>query len=149
MANPIFQENKNVMKQIPKLRLLAPAVRTACCDAGASPGMKELEPRVFVVDDDRSVRMNLADLLARKDYAVEIFASTAEYLTRGPHSGPACIVLEVQLPEFDGLALQRRLTEEGRTEQIVFMTGHTDIRKGIEAMKRGAVDFLPKPFRDD
>src|SRR5262245_60678544 len=111
--------------------------------------MKELEPRVVVVDDDRSVRMNLAALLARKDYAVEIFASTAEYLARGPHPGPACIVLEVQLPEFDGLALQRRLTEEGRTEQIVFMTGHTDIRKGVEAMKRGAVDFLPKPFSDD
>ena len=111
--------------------------------------MKELEPLVFVLDDDQSVRMNLADLLAKEDYAVEIFASAAEYLARVPHPGPACIVLEVQLPGFDGLTLQRRLTEEDRTEQIVFVTGHTDIRMGIEAMKRGAVDFLPKPFRDD
>src|SRR5262249_56504517 len=71
----------------------------------------------------------------------------AEYRARMPHPGPACIVLEVQLPGFDGLALQRRLTEEGRMEQIVFMTGHSDIRMGIEAMKRGAVDFLLKPFR--
>jgi FixJ family two-component response regulator len=112
-------------------------------------GIKELERLVFVVDDDQSVRMNLADLLAREDYAVEIFASAAEYLARAPHRGPVCLVLEVQLPGFDGLALQRRLTEEARMEQIVFITAHGDIRMGIEAMKRGAIDFLPKPFRDD
>jgi FixJ family two-component response regulator len=108
-----------------------------------------MKPRVFVVDDDQSVRMRLADLLAREDYAVEIFASATEYLARGPHPGPGCIVLEVQLPGLDGLALQRQLTEEDRMEQIVFITGHNDIRTGIEAMKRGATDFLPKPFRDD
>ena len=111
--------------------------------------MKELEPRVFVVDDDQSVRTSLANLLAREDYVVEIFASAEEYLARVPHSGPACIVLEMQLPGLDGLALQRQLTEEDRTEQIVFITRHGDIPTGIGAMKRGAVDFLPKPFRDD
>jgi FixJ family two-component response regulator len=111
--------------------------------------MKELETRVFVVDDDQSVRMSLADLLAREDYAVEIFSSAAEYLARVPHPGPACLVLEAHLPELNSLALQRQLTEEGRMEQIVFITGHDDIRMGIEAMKRGAVDFLLKPFRDD
>ena len=111
--------------------------------------MKELEPRVFVVDDDQSVRTSLANLLATEDYAVEIFANAAEYLARVPHSGPVCLVLDVQLPGLDGLALQRQLTEEGRMEQIVFITGHGDIPMGISAMKRGAVDFLPKPFRDD
>ena len=111
--------------------------------------MKELEPRVFVVDDDQSVRTSLANLLATEDYAVEIFASAAEYLARVPHDGPACLVLDVQLPGLDGLALQRQLIEEGRIEQIVFITGHGDIPMGIGAMKRGAVDFLPKPFRDD
>jgi FixJ family two-component response regulator len=111
--------------------------------------MKELEPRVFVVDDDQSVRTSLANLLATEDYAVEIFASAGEYLARVPHPGPACLVLDVQLPGLDGLALQRQLTEEGRTEQIVFITGHGDITMGIGAMKHGAVDFLPKPFRDD
>jgi len=111
--------------------------------------MKELELRVFVVDDDPSVRTSLANLLAMEDYAVEIFASAAEYLARVPYPGPACLVLDVQLPGLDGLALQRQLTEEGRVEQIVFITGHGDIPMGIGAMKRGAVDFLPKPFRDD
>jgi len=111
--------------------------------------MKNLEPHVFVVDDDQSVRTSLANLLATEDYAVEIFASAAEYLARVPHPGPACLVLDVQLPGLDGLALQRQLTQEGRTEQIVFITGHGDISMGIGAMKRGALDFLPKPFRDD
>jgi len=111
--------------------------------------MKELETRVFVVDDDQSVRTSLAHLLATEDYAVEIFANADEYLARVPHPGPACLVLDVQLPGLDGLALQRQLTEEGRMEQIVFITGHGDIPMGISVMKRGAVDFLPKPFRDD
>jgi FixJ family two-component response regulator len=111
--------------------------------------MKELEPRIFVVDDDQSVRTSLANLLATEDYSVEIFGSADEYLARLPPSGPSCLVLDVQLPGLDGLALQRQLTEEGKVEQIVFITGHGDIPMGIRAMKRGAVDFLPKPFRDD
>jgi len=108
-----------------------------------------MEPRVFVVDDDQSVRTSLANLLATEDYAVEIFTNAAEYLARVPHPGPACLVLDVQLPGLNGLALQQQLTEEGRMEQIVFITGHGDIAMGIGAMKRGAADFLPKPFRDD
>jgi two-component system response regulator FixJ len=111
--------------------------------------MKMREPHVFVVDDDRSVRTSLANLLATEDYAVEIFASAVEYLARVPHPGPACLVLDVQLPGLDGLALQRQLTKEGRTEQIVFITGHGNIPMGIGVMKRGAIDFLPKPFSDD
>jgi FixJ family two-component response regulator len=111
--------------------------------------MIELEPRIFVVDDDQSVRTSLANLLAAEDHVVEIFASAADYLARVPHPGPACLVLDVQLPDLDGLALQRQLLEEGRMEQIVFITGHGDLPMGIDAMKRGAVDFLSKPFRDD
>jgi FixJ family two-component response regulator len=122
--------------------------RIAAVGARAS-SVKEREPRVFVVDDDRSVRTSLANLLATEDYTVEIFASADEYLARPPHPGPACLVLDVRLPGLDGLALQRQLTEEGRMEQIVFITGHGDIPMGIAAMKHGAVDFLPKPFRDD
>ncbi len=111
--------------------------------------MRELESRVFVVDDDRSVRTSLANLLATEDYAVEIFASADEYFARVPHPGPACLVLDVQLPGLDGLALQRQLTKEGRMEQIVFIAGHGDIPMAIGAMKSGASDFLPKPFRDN
>jgi FixJ family two-component response regulator len=104
---------------------------------------------VFVVDDDQSVRTSLATLLLAEDHAVESFASAAEYLACVPRQGPTCLVLDEQLPGLDGLTLQRQLTEEGRIEQIVFITGHGDIPMGIGAMKRGAVDFLPKPFGDD
>jgi len=111
--------------------------------------MKELEPRVFVVDDDRSVRTSLATLLQAEEYVVETFASAAEYLARVPYAGPTCLVLDVQLPGLDGVSVQQQLMQEGRMEQIVFITGHGDIPMGIGAMKRGAVDFLPKPFSDE
>ena len=111
--------------------------------------MNDQRSRVFVVDDDRSVRTSLANLLESKDYTVETFASASEYLARGPHLGPTCLVLDVRLPGLDGLALQRQLAERGRLEQIVFITGHGDIPMGIQAMKRGAIDFLPKPFDDE
>jgi FixJ family two-component response regulator len=113
------------------------------------PGsINELEPRVFVVNGKQSVRKSLADLLATKDYSVEIFASAAQFLARAPHLGPGCIVLELQRGS-DALAFQKQLTEECRAEQIVFIGGHDDVRIGIQAVKRGVVDFLPKPFRDD
>jgi FixJ family two-component response regulator len=124
-------------------------MKIIAADNGNTRGIQQGEGRVFVVDDDQSVRMSLANLLATEDYAVEIFASAAEYLARVPHPGPACLVLDVQLPGLGGLALQQQLTEEGRTEQVVFITGHGDIPMGIGAMKRGAIDFLPKPFRDE
>ncbi len=108
--------------------------------------MKQRELRVFVVDDDQSVRASLAALLESDGYTVESFVSTADYLAKAPHSGAACLVLDVRLPGLDGLALQRQLAERGRMEQIVFITGHGDIPTGIQAMKRGAIDFLPKPF---
>ena len=110
--------------------------------------MKESESRVFVVDDDRSVCLSITNLLESDGHTVENFNSAAEYLARGPHLGPACLVLDVRLPGLDGMALQRQLAERGRMEQIVFITGHGNIPMGIQAMKRGAVDFLPKPFED-
>src|SRR5882724_4540244 len=71
--------------------------------------VREMEPRVFVVDDDQSVRTSLANLLATEDYAVEVFTNAAEYLARVPHPGPACLVLDVQLPGLDDFGLQRQL----------------------------------------
>jgi FixJ family two-component response regulator len=111
--------------------------------------MKKEDPRIFVVDDERSVRTSLATLLESDGYVVETFASADEYLAREPYLGPACLVLDVLLPGLDGLALQRQLAERGRIEQIVFITGHGDIPMGIQAMKSGAIDFLPKPFEDE
>jgi FixJ family two-component response regulator len=101
------------------------------------------------VDDDPSVRRSLANLLDSGDYAVETFATAAEFLQRAEHPGASCLVLDVRMPGLDGLGLQRHLAERGRGEQIVFITGHGDIPMGIQAMKSGAVDFLPKPFGDD
>ncbi len=106
-------------------------------------------PLVFVVDDDRSVRTSLANLLAAEDYAVETFASAAAFLERVPYAGPSCLILDVRLPGLDGLALQQQLAERGFGEQIVFITGHGDLPTGIRAMKNGAVDFLAKPFDDE
>jgi FixJ family two-component response regulator len=106
-------------------------------------------PLVFVVDDDPSVRRSLANLLESGDYAVETFGSAVEFLRHAEHPGASCLVLDVRLPGLDGLSLQRHLAERGRGEQIIFITGHGDIPMGVQAMKRGAVDFLPKPFGDE
>ena len=111
--------------------------------------MKESEPRVFVVVDNRSVRTSIAGVLMTEGYAVEKFASAADYLARAPYTGPVCIILEAQLPGFDSLAFQRQFAEEGRMEQIVFVTRKEDTRMAIEAMKRGALDYLLEPFRRD
>jgi FixJ family two-component response regulator len=110
--------------------------------------MKERQRHVFVIDDDESVRTSLATLLESDGYTVDSFASAAAFLARAPNVGPACLILDVRLPGLDGFALQRQLTEKGRTEQIVFITGYGDIPMGIKAMKHGAIDFLPKPFED-
>jgi FixJ family two-component response regulator len=117
--------------------------------SGRGEVLEDPRRRVFVVDDDPSVRKSLATLLSTQEYAVETFTSAAEYLEHVPASGPACLILDVRLPGLDGPALQKQLTQEGRLEQIVFITGHGSIPMGISAMKRGAVDFLPKPFSDD
>lgn len=109
--------------------------------------MKERQ-YVFVVDDDESVRTSLATLLESDGYTVDSFGSATEFLVRAPNIGPACLVLDVRLPGLDGLTLQQKLAEQGRMEEIVFITGYGDIPMGIRAMKRGAVDFLPKPFED-
>ena len=92
--------------------------------------MKELEPLVFVVDDDQSIRTSLANLLRGRTTPLRSSPAPTS-IWRVAHSGPACIVLEVQVPGLDGLALQRQPTEEGRMEQIVLITRHGDTRMGI------------------
>jgi two-component system, LuxR family, response regulator FixJ len=78
---------------------------------------------LFVVDDDESVRTSLATLLDSDGYTVESFVSASEFLKRAPNVGPACLVLDVRLPGLDGFALQQELAEQGRMEEIVFITG--------------------------
>jgi len=102
---------------------------------------------VFVIDDDASVRKSLKRLLDAACYKVELFTSASEFLARSAQDGPSCVVVDVRMPELNGIDFQKALIEGGREEQLVFITGHGDIPMCAQAMKAGAVDFLPKPFK--
>ena len=104
---------------------------------------------VFAIDDDVSVRKGLARLLRSARYKSEIFESASDFLMRPLHSGPSCVIVDVQMPGLNGIDLQKDLIQRRREEQLVFITGHGDIPMCAQAMKAGAVDFLRKPFRDD
>jgi FixJ family two-component response regulator len=102
-----------------------------------------------VIDDDASVRKGLARLLRSAGYKNEIFESASDFLEREQHAGPACVIVDVQMPGLNGIDFQEDLIQGGREEQLLFITGHGDIPMCAQAMKAGAVDFLRKPFRDD
>ncbi|RJF69806.1 DNA-binding response regulator [Rhodopseudomonas palustris] len=104
-------------------------------------------PVVLVVDDDPAVRDSLGDLLASVGIEAMLFGSTQELLDAGLPDRPACLVLDLRLPGTSGLELQSRLSEMGVHVPIIFITGHGDVPTSVRAMKAGAVDFLPKPFR--
>jgi FixJ family two-component response regulator len=102
---------------------------------------------VYVVDDDASLREALAELLSSAHHEVETFGSAAEFLAFARPDIPACLVLDVELPDMSGLELQRRLDSDEHPP-IVFLTGHGDVPRTVRALKAGAVDFLTKPFSD-
>jgi FixJ family two-component response regulator len=102
---------------------------------------------VFVVDDDPRIREALSMLLASFDMRAITFGSAAEYMAYPKPDVPACLVLDVELPDINGLDLQSRIAE-GNHPHIVFITGHGDIPSSVRAIKTGAVDFLTKPFRE-
>src|SRR5881398_1396802 len=104
---------------------------------------------VFAIDDDASVRNGLGRLLRSAGYKSEIFESASGFLARLSHSGPSCVIVDVQMPGINGMDLQETLIQRRRDEQLVFITGHGDISMCAQAMKAGAADFLPKPFRSD
>ena len=110
--------------------------------------MTEKPPVVIIVDDDASVRSFIVRLIGTVGIKTAQFSSAEEFLAAPPPDGPACLVLDVQMPGLSGLDLQKQLTEGSRALPIVFMTGHGDIPMTVEAMKAGAVGFLPKPFRN-
>jgi FixJ family two-component response regulator len=103
---------------------------------------------VFVVDDDLAVREALSSLIRSVGLNVETFASAQAFLQFQRPDAAACLVLDVRMPGLSGLELQRELSRSGHRIPIVFITGHGDIPMTVRAMKAGAVDFLPKPFRD-
>ena len=103
---------------------------------------------VLVIDDDASMREAISRLLHAIGLTVRTFGSAREFLgTRLPDI-PACIVLDVRLPDLSGLDLQREMVERGIHVPVIFITGHGDIQMSVQAMKAGAVEFLTKPFRD-
>jgi FixJ family two-component response regulator len=102
---------------------------------------------VFVVDDDRRIRESLIELLSSFEMHAVAFGSAAEYMAYTRPDVPACLVLDVQLPDINGLELQNRIAQ-GHHPHIVFITGHGDIPSSVRAIKAGAVDFLPKPFKE-
>src|SRR6266852_1871763 len=103
---------------------------------------------VFIVDDDRSMRQAVQDLVESVGLRAESFATGQEFLSRQPTSDPSCLVLDVRLPQMSGLDFQRRLVEVGMHIPIIFITAHGDVSMSVRALKSGAVEFLTKPFRD-
>jgi FixJ family two-component response regulator len=103
---------------------------------------------VFVVDDDASVRESMQRLFRSVGLQAEVFGSTGEFLRRKPAEAPCCLVLDVRLPGLSGLDFQTELSKANVQIPIIFMTGHGDIPMTVKAMKAGAIEFLPKPFRD-
>ena len=109
--------------------------------------MSDLDPIVFVVDDDAAVRDAVQRLIASVGLRVQTFGSTSEFLSSKRPEAPACLVLDVRLPGASGLELQRDLIQAKVQIPIIFITGHADVPMTVRAMKAGAVEFLTKPFR--
>lgn len=106
------------------------------------------EPTVFIVDDDEAYRDSLMELVASVGLPGECFASAQEFLERHDARHPGCLVLDVRMARLSGIALQARLKAAGATIPIVFISGHGDIQMAVAALKRGAVDFVEKPYRE-
>jgi len=121
---------------------------SAKSSASGSPKSDPI-PIVFVVDDDVSVRESLEALIRFVGWQPETFASAEEFLTRQRPVAPCCLVLDVSLPELNGLELQKLIATDRIDMPIIFITGHGDIPMTVQAMKAGAVEFLTKPIDDD
>ena len=106
-------------------------------------------PLVHVVDDDASVRESLTVLLEAAGFPVRAYASATAFLQAASERTAGCVLTDVQMPELNGLELQRRMGERGIRLPVIVMTGHADVPVAVEALKAGAIDFLEKPFDDE
>jgi len=111
--------------------------------------MSHATPIVFVVDDDVSVRRSLELLIGSAGWQPETFASAQEFLSCPRVLAPSCLVLDVSLPDLNGLELQKRIAGDRSDMPIIFISGYGDVPMTVRAMKAGAVEFLMKPFKDD
>ncbi len=110
--------------------------------------MPDATSTVLVIDDDPDFRASVGRLLRSLRINVQLFASISDFLKSDPPDCPACLVLDIRLPGESGLHFQRELAAANREIPIIFVTGHGDIPMSVQAMKRGAIEFLTKPFRD-
>ena len=110
--------------------------------------MTDTSPIVYIVDDDDEVRESLADLVDSVGLKAETFANAPAFLAAYSPEQVGCVVLDIRMPGMSGLDLQQELSERGSTLPIIFISGHGDIPMAVEAMRRGAVDFIEKPYRD-
>lgn len=110
--------------------------------------MSNDEPLVYVIDDDEAVRDSLGILLESVGLAHEVYASAFDFLDAYDPDRHACIVSDIRMPGMSGLELQQRLLESHCEAPLIFITGHGDVPMAVTAMKRGATDFIQKPFRD-
>ena len=108
--------------------------------------MSERVRTVYLVDDDEGVRRSVSFSLRTSNYLVKTFASGIELLREAGALAPGCILMDVRMPEMDGLEVQRRLKAQGITHPVVVMSAHGDIAMAVGAMRAGAVDFIEKPF---
>jgi RNA polymerase sigma factor (sigma-70 family) len=106
------------------------------------------EPTVFVVDDDEAVRSAMRMLIKSSGLAVQTFASATEFLDTYEPTTPGCLVLDLRMPGLSGLELQEELNKRRITLPLIVVTGHGNVPMAVRAVKRGAVDFLEKPFDD-
>ncbi|MDO9489721.1 MAG: response regulator transcription factor [Sphingomonadaceae bacterium] len=105
-------------------------------------------PAVHVVDDDAGLRTALDSLFRSMGYPTRLYGSAAEFMASGAADAAGCLVLDIRLPGTSGLDFQQQLADAGVTLPVILMTGHGDIPMTVRGMKAGAVDFLPKPFRE-
>lgn len=110
--------------------------------------MADMQPVVFVLDDDASVRRSIELFVESEGWRPETFASAQEFLARPPVPVPACLILDLKLPDVDGLDVQRIVADRGGMP-IIFITGHADVPATVSAMKAGALEFLVKPLQGD
>lgn len=104
------------------------------------------KPLVHIIDDEEALRRSVSFLLKTSGYAVSAWESGFAFLKEVRHVEPGCILLDIRMPEMDGLEVQQALAERGITLPVIILTGHGDINMAVAAMKAGAIDFLEKPF---